>query len=160
MNLLITSIYYFFYFSNIPGGVQLVKYDLSRISTSRNIKLKKPLKFSFLVFSADFFEFYTQYLWLFEYVPNKCPNQFLYYIEFIFRRAYEKNLSLSFMFWFISRPQKSGCFFGKFTADLVLKEFLGKNNFLEVPVFGFSNSLPYVLEEWRELRALISWVLG
>ena len=72
----------------------------------------------------------------------------------------KKKLSLSFMLWFISRPWKSGCFFGKFTAELVLKEFLGKNNFLEVPVFGFSNSLPYSLEESRELRALISWVLG
>ena len=39
----------------------------------------------------------------------------------------------------------------------VLKLFSGRNNSL---VFGFSNSLSYGLEESREWRALISWVLG
>ena len=41
-----------------------------------------------------------------------------------------------------------------------LKPFSGRNNSLELPGFGISNSLLYVLEESIELRTLISWVLG
>ena len=42
-------------------------------------------------------------------------------------------------------------FFFKFAAELVWKSFSGRNNFLEPPVFLFPNSLPYGLEELREL---------
>ena len=56
-------------------------------------------------------------------------------------------------------PPKSGCFFGKFVVEQVSKSFSGRNNSLKAPVFRFSNSLLYGLEELRKLRALISWVL-
>ena len=55
----------------------------------------------------------------------------------------------------ISRPPKSRCVFGKFTAEQILKSFCCRNNSLELAVFGFYDSLPYRLEESRELRALI-----
>ena len=48
----------------------------------------------------------------------------------------------------------------KFTVELVLKSFSGRNNSVEVPGFAFSNSFPYDLEESRECRALISWALA
>ena len=57
------------------------------------------------------------------------------------------------------RPPKSGCFFGKFTAEQVLKSFSGRNNSLK-PVFGFCDNLPFGLEESRELRPSIRWVSG
>ena len=38
--------------------------------------------------------------------------------------------------------------------------FSGRNNSLELSVFGFSNSLSYGLAEAGEWRALISWALG
>ena len=41
-----------------------------------------------------------------------------------------------------------------------MKSFSGRNNPLKPPVFGFCDSLPFGLEESRELRALIRWVLG
>ena len=51
-------------------------------------------------------------------------------------------------------------FFGTFTVLQVLKLFASRNNSLEPLAVEFSNSHPYVMEESRELRALISWVLG
>ena len=51
-------------------------------------------------------------------------------------------------------------FSGKLTVEQVLKSFLGRNNSLTLPVFGFCDSLPQDLEESLELTALISWVLG
>ena len=51
-------------------------------------------------------------------------------------------------------------FFGKFTAVQVLKSFLGRNNSLKPPFFGFCDNLTIILEESRELRALIRWVLS
>ena len=50
--------------------------------------------------------------------------------------------------------------FGKFTAEQVLKSFSGRNDSLKYPVFRFYDSLPFGLEESREFRALIRWVLG
>ena len=49
-------------------------------------------------------------------------------------------------------------FFGKLITEHFLKLFSGGNNSLNPPVFGFSNSLPHVLEESKELTALIRWV--
>ena len=71
----------------------------------------------------------------------------------------KKNYSLSFMCLVRFQAYKM-CFFGKFTAGLVLKSLSGRNKSLEAHVFGFSDSLPYDLEESRDLRALISWVLS
>ena len=48
----------------------------------------------------------------------------------------------------------------KLTLELVLKSFSGKNNPVEAPGFRFCNTVPYDLEELREFRALISWVLA
>ena len=46
-------------------------------------------------------------------------------------------------------------FSGKFTAELILKSFSGRSNSIEAPVFGFSDSLPYDLEESIEFRAFL-----
>ena len=78
-----------------------------------------------------------------------------FYIEFICRRACEKNSGLNlislvgfqaFKIWMFS--------FGKFTVEQVLESFSGRNNSLKPLVFGGSNSLPFVVEESRELRSL------
>ena len=42
-------------------------------------------------------------------------------------------------------------FFGKFTVELALKLFSGRNNSIEAPVFGFSNSLHKI---WKNLESL------
>ena len=60
----------------------------------------------------------------------------------------------------VSRPPKSECFDGKFTEEQVLKSFSGRNNSLKPLVFGFCDSLPFDLEESRELRVLIRWFWG
>ena len=84
-----------------------------------------------------------------------------FYIEFICRRACDEKIQvLTLCLWLVSRPLKSGCFFGKFTVEQVLKSFSGRNSFLKSSVFGFYNTLSYDLEKSKELRALISWVLG
>ena len=92
-----------------------------------------------------FFKFRPQNLLHSKNVPIKCPKQFLCYNEFICRKTCESKF----------RPPKSTCFFKKFMAEQVLKSFLGRKNSLKSPVFEFSNSLPFVHEESRELRALI-----
>ena len=71
-------------------------------------------------------------------------------MELICRRAYEKNASLSFMSLVCIQASKIWIFFEKFTVELVLKSLSGRNKSLEVPVFGFSHSLPYDLKESRE----------
>ena len=94
----------------------------------------------------------------FEDVPIKCSK---HYVEFMCRRACEKKIQVRIScLWLVSRPPKSGCFFGKLTVEQVLKSFSGRNNPLKPPVFGFCDSLPFGLEESRELKALIRWVLG
>ena len=44
-----------------------------------------------------------------------------------------------------------------FLENWVWRKF---QNHFQPSVFGFSNSLPYSVEESRELRALIDWVLA
>ena len=86
-----------FLFSNIlPGGVSTCYLPSSRVSTSRNIKLKN-CKILFLTFSVDFLKFSPLNLWYFEDVSIKYPKQFLYYIDFICKRHVKKNSSLNFM---------------------------------------------------------------
>ena len=69
----------------------------------------------------------------FKNVPIKCSKYFFYYNEFIYRRACEKNSSLSFMSgWFLGLKDLD-VFFGKSTAEQVLKSFLGRNNSLKPP---------------------------
>ena len=58
------------------------------------------------------------------------------------------------------QASKIWMFFGKFTVEQVLKSFSGRNSFLKSSVFGFYDTLSYDLEKSKELRALISWVLG
>ena len=45
-------------------------------------------------------------------------------------------------------------------SEQVLKSFSGRNNFLEPPVFGFTNSLPHSLKQSIKLTILRRWVLG
>ena len=56
------------------------------------------------------------------------------------------------------QASKIWMFFRKITAEQALKSFSGRNNSLKSLVLGFSNSLPYGLEESRELKTLICWV--
>ena len=95
----------------------------------------------------------------FEDVPSTCSKLFLYWIEFVYKRASEKKFKSEFHVfgWFPGLQNLAG-FFGKFFVELVWNTFSGGNNSRETPVFGFSNSLPYGLEESRELWILISWV--
>ena len=72
----------------------------------------------------------------------------------------KKNSSLNFMSLAGFQASKIWMCFWKLTAEQVLKSFSSRNNSLKPPVFGFSNSLPYGLEESREFRALIRWVLN
>ena len=89
----------------------------------------------------------------FEDVTIKCPKQFLYYIEFICRRASEKNSSLKFcVFGWFPGLQNLDVFFGKFTVGQVLKSFSGTNDTLKPPVFGFCDSLPFGLENQESLE--------
>ena len=60
----------------------------------------------------------------------------------------------------VSKPPKSGWLFGKKFVELFRESFLGWNSSLEPFVFLFSSSLPYGLEESRELRDWVRWVLG
>ena len=99
-------------------------------------------------FQLIFLKFCPQNLLQFENVPIKCSK---HYVEFICRRACDKNSSLNFMlFMLVSRSPKSGYSFGKFTAEQVLKSFSGKNSSLKPPVLEFCDSLPFGLEESRE----------
>ena len=127
------------------------KYCLSRISTSRIINLKKyKIQFVSLSCLFSFFDFCLQNLCQFEKVPIKCPRQFLYYIEFICRRACEKKSSLNSMslVW-LPDIQK---FFWKIYCVQVLKSFAGRNNFLEpslpwIIIFSYSN----IITNWQIL---------
>ena len=66
--------------------------------------------------------------------------------------AAKKNSSLNFMSSVGFQASKIWMFsFWKFTVELVLESFSGRNNSLEPPVLGFSNSLPYGLEKLSEL---------
>ena len=75
---------------------------------------------------------------------------------------YVKNKSKSkfHVFGWFSGLQNLHVYFGKSTAEQVLKSFLGRNNSLKPPFFGFCDNLTIILEESRELRALIRWVLS
>ena len=87
----------FLFCNTIPGGVQIVKYFFSRISTSRNNNTQKLVEFGFLAFLPDFFFiFCPQILWHSEDIPIKCPKQCLCYIEFICRRACAKKIKSEF----------------------------------------------------------------
>ena len=57
--------------------------------------------------------------------------------------------------WLVSRPPRSGYFSEKFTTEQVPKSFSGRNDSLKPPVYRFSYSLLYGLEESKELRAFI-----
>ena len=67
----------------------------------------------------------------------------------------KKNSSQKFMYLVGFLASKIYIFFGKFTAEQVLKSFLGRNNSLKPLVFGFCDIPPFGLKKSRELRALI-----
>ena len=70
----------------------------------------------------------------------------------------KKSLAWGSCVWFVSRSPKSEHFFWKFTVELVLKSFWGRNNSLEAPAFGFFSNLSYDLEESSEF--LEPWLVG
>ena len=75
----------------------------------------------------------------------------------------QKNPSLIFMSSVDFQVSKiCGGFFGKIFVEQFWKSFTGRNSSLEPRSFFFktSNSLPYNLEESRELRDLTRWDLG
>ena len=115
---------------------------------------------------ASFFSFFGWFFFSFAHKTYGTLKMFLLSTQnnfYIILSSYieehvQKNSSLNFMSWF---PHlQSGCPFGTFNVGQVLRSFLGKNNSLKPPVFGFSLSLPNGLEESRKLRALISSVMG
>ena len=89
-------------------------------------------------------------------------NNFYIILSSYVERHAKQNSSLNFMslVGFQASEIWIFFFFGKLTAQQVLKSFSDRKNFLKPPVFWFSNRLPHRLVESRELRALISWVLG
>ena len=92
--------------------------------------------------------------------PLSAQNKFYIPLSsYVERHAKKTQVSISCL-WLVSRPPKSGCFFGKFTVEQVLKSFLGRNNSQKPLAFGFCGSLPHDLEESIELRAIITWVLS
>ena len=82
-----------------------------------------------------------------------AQNNFCIILSSFVEGYVKKNSSLNFMSLVGFQASKSGSFFGKCYVELVWKSFSGRNRFL------FSNSLLYDLEESRELRALIRWLL-
>ena len=74
--------------------------------------------------------FFPQNILHFEDVPIDYSKQFLYYIEFICRRACEENSEFHVVGWFPGF-QNLNVFLGKFTAEQVLKSFSGRNNSVE-----------------------------
>ena len=65
-------------------------------------------------------------------------KQFLYYIEFLCRRACEKQLKLEFLHLpLVSGSPKSGCFVRKFSMDQVLESLSDRNNSREPQFLDF-----------------------
>ena len=122
---------------------QSVKYYLSRISTPRKYKAQKIVKFSFLDFSTDFNLGFNYYGTLNMFLLSVPTN---FYIEVICIWGHEKILARGSCLLFVSMSAKPGLFcFGKFSVELVLKSFSGRNS-VEATALGFSNSLLYDLE--------------
>ena len=59
--------------------------------------------------------------------------------------------------WFVSRPPKSGCFFEKFTVELVLKSLSGRNKSLKAPVFEFLIVFHMI---WKNQESRELWLDG
>ena len=74
-------------------------------------------------------------LWVFQDVPVKCPQQFLYNIEFIYRRGCEKRIKSEFCGSFFPGIQNLDVFFGEIFVELGWKSFSVRNNSLEPHVF-------------------------
>ena len=132
----------FFYFSNFLNSNRII-WDV--ICTLGNIS--KPELEYFKFFLCNFYQFVD--------VPDEL---FLWHIQNNFGTLLSSlchgNLtnfyvSISHLCW-VCRHQK----FCRVSSDIICRQ-----NFLEQPVFGFSNSLLYSLEESRRLRILISWIL-
>ena len=86
-----------------------------------------------------------------------AQNNFYVIMSWYVEGTCEKNSSLNFMSLVGFQASKICMFFGKFTAEQVLKS---RNNSLKPSFFGFCDNIPFSLEESRELRALIRWVVG
>ena len=115
-------------------------------------KAQKFVKFSFYAFSVDILTILSSKLmalWRWRcsyYVPKTIC--ILYWVHYLQTRLWEKinQVRISCPHLVSGRP-KSGCFFGRFTVELVWKSFSARNNSLEPPVFLFSNSRLHGLKE-------------
>ena len=130
-----------------------------------SLKAQKIIKFSF--FQSFWLIFKNFALWLFgdEDICIKCLKQFSYYIEFIYRRLWQKKFKSDFHVfnWFPgTRPPK--CRY--FLENLLYKLYYGNNFQPEVIpynllLFGFLIVVSVVWKnQTRELGTLIRWVLG
>ena len=139
-----------FIFSNIPGGVQLVKYYLSMISTSRNVTLKKSQNSVFQLFWLIFSLFALKTYCTMKMFLLSDKNNFSIILSSYVEEHVQKNSSLNFTslvgFW----ASKIWMLFGKIGelfVELFWKLFSGRNSSLEHLVFWFSNSLPFRLDQ-------------
>ena len=93
-----------------------------------------------------------------------AQNNFYIILSSYVEGLVQKNSSLNFMSSVGFQVSKIWMFFWKLFVELFWKSFSGRNSSPEpiygAPCFWFSSSLPYGLEEPRELRDLIRWVLG
>ena len=89
-----------------------------------------------------------------------AQNNFYIVLSSYVEEQVKKNPSLNFMSfdWFPGLQNLD--VFWKIYVEQVLKSFSGANNSVKPPVFGFCDSLTFGIEESREFRALIRWVLG
>ena len=115
MDLLITLKYWIFFFlMSYQEKFQPVKCYLSRIRTSRKTEPKKLSKFSFLVFSTDFFLSFAlnTYVTLNMFLLSIQTNFYIIlslYVEGLMK----KNSSLSFILSVCFQASKIWMFFGK-----------------------------------------------
>ena len=115
-----------FVFSNIiPRGASTCK-----ILTFLDYYFQKIVKFSFVDFLADLFlNFALQTYGTLEIFLLSAQNN-LYIILSSYVECAKKIQVWMSCLQLVSRPPKSGCFFGNFTAELVLKSFSGGYNSL------------------------------
>ena len=89
-----------------------------------------------------------------------AQNNFYIVLSSYVQGHVKKYSGLNFMSSVDFHASKIWMSFWKIGFEQVSKSFSGRNNSLEPSVFRLSNSLPYGVDESRELRALISRVLG
>ena len=132
MNWLINLIHYvFFFLISYQEEFQIVKYKLSRISTSRQSSQHCKI------------QFFSLFGWFFKILPKKTCVTFKMFLlsaqnNYIILSSYVKSEVYVFS-WFPGLQNLD--ISGKLNLELVWKSFSGRNNYLEPPhVFWFSSS--------------------